>query len=458
MTSYSGRQWLKLWIGAAGMVAMLMSLVASCYLYNVRVDWSPGDRFTLSDHAHQVLDTVDKPVKITAFIRTQDARNPLLKDLLWQAARENDHITYDVVDVNRNPGMAARFGVSAYGAVVVECEGQRADFSNPSESQLMASLLKVVQKGKKVYFVIGHGECSTQNTDRRDGCSQARDALSLESYDVETLNLVAVSAIPDDADAVVIAGPRDDFLDNETHVLEAYLDRGGSLLAMIDPFRAPRLVSLLGLYGIDVGPNVVVDVDNRLAGGETFSIVAADRNRRHLVTSTLGSPPLFSAAASLVAHGDADSDWIATRLLETGPRSWASFDPEVLRAGAANFVAGRDINGPVSVGVDMSLPASAKGVAEGERTNLIVYGDSDFISNRFLDYLGNKDLLVNSVNWLTREERLMGTRPQRKEFGARQFFVSQSQGASVFWGSAIIEPGLFLLIGIGVWIRRRMAP
>lgn len=453
----TARTWMQLWVASIGLLAMLALAVAATYVHNVRWDLSSGDRFTLSDHARQVIARVERPVRILAFIRTEDPRNPYLKDLLWQVSMENPAIRYDVVDVNRNPALAAEYGVSAYGATVVESDGRRADFSNPNESLLMAALLKVRQDPKKVYVLGGHGECSIENTDRNVGCSLLRDALSLESYRVETLSLLGGHDVPDDADVLVVPGPSSDLLEAEVASLARWLDRGGKMLALVDPFRAPRLVSLLGLYGVEVGANIVLDVENRLAGGEPWSCVVSDRNRQHLVSSTLEAPPLFSLAAGVVGRSDESKGRVATTLLKTGPRSWASYDPGVLEGGKIDFVAGRDVNGPVPVGVEVTEPARAATTA-GADTRVVVLGDSDFATNRFLDYLGNKDLLVNSVNWLAREDALISTRPQRKEPGKNQFFISQSELMTMFWVAVVVQPGLFLTVGIGVAMWRRFGP
>src|SRR5690606_25743095 len=138
--------------------------------------------------------------------------------------------------------------------------------------------------------------------------------------------------------------------------------------------------------------------ENRMAGGEPWSAVLSDRNRSHLVTSTLKAPPLFSLAAAVVARDDDEAGRDAETLLKSGPRSWASYDPSIVESGDATFVAGRDVNGPIPVAVEVVEPA-AKG-PEGAQTRILVFGDSEFVTNRFLDYLGNKDLLVNAVNWL----------------------------------------------------------
>lgn len=453
MISRAWLKWLQLLAASVGTLWLLGVLVAATYVYNVRWDLSPGNRFTLSDHALQVLAKVDRPVKIRAFIRTEDARNPFLKDLLWQVSRESAHIVYDIVDVNRNPAMAAQYGVSSYGSTVVEADGKRADFSNPSESLLMSALLKVLQTSKKVYVTTGHGECSIEDTDRHNGCSQLRNALSLESFVVEKLNLVG-GEVPADADVIVVPGPKSDFLEGEAVALGHWLERGGKLFAMLDPFRAPRLVALLGSHGIEVGANIVIDPDNRMAGGEPWSAVLSDLDRRHLVTSTLKAPPLVSLAAAIIARPDEAKRREASTLLRSGPRSWASYDPGIVAGGEVRFVAGRDVNGPIPVAAVLTeLAAAAK--AEGTQTRIVAIGDSDFATNRFLDYLGNKDLLVNSVNWLAREDALIGSRPAQKAPGKNQFFFSQADAEGVFKAAVLWQPGLFLLVGVLVFLRRR---
>jgi len=86
---------------------------------------------------------------------------------------------------------------------------------------------------------------------------------------------------------------------------------------------------------------------------------------------------------------------------------------------------------------------------------VIVIGDSDFATNGIIDYLGNKDLLVNSINWLTRDESLLAARAQSKEVGREQFFVTETQGAWSFWLATVLQPALFFGAGTWVFVRRR---
>jgi ABC-2 type transport system permease protein len=445
----------QLILGTLGLVALLGALVVAAYRYNVRFDLSPGNRFTLSDHALAVLRNLTQPVHVTGFIRTEDPRNVLLKDLLWQAARESSKLTYDIVDVNRNPAMATEFDVSSYGSAVVESGGRRVDFTGPTEGQLVGALLAVTQPPKKIYALTGHGECSLTETDRHRGCSGLGTAIRGEHFEVGELSLFGGRTVPDDADILLIAGATSDPLQSEIEAIAAYLDRGGKLLALADPFAAPRLSELLARYGIRLGDDVVLDPENRLGGGEMLSSVVTDLNSQHQVTATLDSPALFSGTRSVEARGDEEKGRDVVRLLRMGPRSWATTDPAVLRGATPRFVAGRDRNGPITVGVQLSQPAV--GAANGaKRTVIIVYGDSQFVTNRFLEYLGNRDLALNSLNWLAREDTLVSARAKTKTPGKNFFFVSQAEMVQMFRAAVMIQPGLFIAFGLLVLLRRRL--
>ncbi len=239
-------KWLQLGLAGVGLLALLTGLVAVSYVHNVRWDLSSGQRFTLSDYGLGVLRNLDRKVHITSFIRTQDTRNPFLKDLLWQAAHESPYLSYEMVDINRHPAVATSRGVHTYGASIVESDSRRADFSQPTETQLISAIVHVTQPSKKVYVWQGHGECSMADTHRRNGCSGLRDAISTEFYEVAALSLLAGKQVPADAAVVVIAGPRSDPLEEELRSLATYLDQGGKLLVMLEPFRTTALAALLG--------------------------------------------------------------------------------------------------------------------------------------------------------------------------------------------------------------------
>jgi len=122
-----------------------------------------------------------------------------------------------------------------------------------------------------------------------------------------------------------------------------------------------------------------------------------------------------------------------------------------MQTGMGEYVEGRDKRGPVPVGVSVLLRSPG-----GPAGRLVVLGDADFASNSLLGYLGNRDLLLNAVNWLAGEQTLMGTRRPKEQPGVNQFFVSARQGRMAFWLGTVVEPAVVLFIGVVVLLRRRL--
>src|SRR5262249_61595353 len=111
--------------------------------------------------------------------------------------------------------------------------------------------------------------------------------------------------------------------------------------------------------------------------------------------------------------------------------------------------------GPLPVGLELASHALTPPGAEPQQGRIIAYGNSKFAGNFFIEYLGNKDLFVNTIDWLAREPESISHRPRHQQLGLQQFYVSASEGRAIFWGTAVLEPALFLAIGLALVVRRR---
>jgi len=80
------------------------------------------------------------------------------------------------------------------------------------------------------------------------------------------------------------------------------------------------------------------------------------------------------------------------------------------------------------------------------------------VTNRFLDYLGNKDLLLNSLNWLARDDQLVSVRSKAKTPGKNFFFVSQAEMNELFRLSVVVLPGALTAFGALLFVYRRLRP
>ena len=424
--------------------------------YGVRLDLSAERRYTLSDRANKILDGLPADVRIIAFLRSQDPRNQQIDNLLRQVERRTTRVSIQRVEVNRHPAMAREYGVDSYGALVVESEGRRRVFSNPREEILMAALLQVTrQQRKTVGWVVGHGEGALDETARNRGYSVARALLEQEYYEVRPISL-NINQVPHEVSVLIIAGPQKSFLPEELVNLDQYLQRPGQALVMLDPFRAPDLAAFLRKYEVDLPDDVVLDPNSRLYGGEHLTMQVSIERGDHPIIGPLDAPPLFSLTRSVAAARVEPGASDAVTFLRTSDESWATRDSSVVRTGSPRFVAGRDRPGPVGVGMELAFRVLTPPGAEPRQGRLVVYGNSEFANNFFIEFLGNKDLFLNSVNWLAREQQAIASRPRMQELGLQQFYLSEEQGNALYWVAAVLQPALFGALGLFlVWRRRR---
>jgi ABC-type uncharacterized transport system involved in gliding motility auxiliary subunit len=84
---------------------------------------------------------------------------------------------------------------------------------------------------------------------------------------------------------------------------------------------------------------------------------------------------------------------------------------------------------------------------------LVVFGDSDFATNEFLDALHNRDLFLNSINWLAGEVESITVRPNVSR--ASTFEMSQDQFRFLQYLSLLVVPEAIAVIGVLVWWSRR---
>jgi ABC-type uncharacterized transport system involved in gliding motility auxiliary subunit len=67
--------------------------------------------------------------------------------------------------------------------------------------------------------------------------------------------------------------------------------------------------------------------------------------------------------------------------------------------------------------------------------------------------LGNRDLFLNTINWLSSDEDLISIRPKAPD--DRPLNITQQRLAALFWLSIVIFPLGIVMFGLATWWKRR---
>ena len=468
--SFSGREARFGSLAFASIAIVLAILVGLNYLAsrrNKRWDLTAGGQFTLSEQTRKVLAGLERPVVIRVFDRSEGFER--FRERLDEYTYASDKVSVEYIDVDRRPGLATQYQVQQLGTVAFEYDGRVERVTADTEQELTNGLIKVIQgRQNKVYFVQGHGEKGPAGTER-DGYAAIAQALESDNFAHDTL-VLAQQEIPADATVLIIAGPTSDFLAPEVDRLESYLAGGGKVLFLLDPLEKtgvadlPNLIGLVKEWGIDPGTNVVVDASGvgQMLGTGPETPIAAKYNP-HPITENFEVLTAYSLARSVTANPAGANNRFAQNLVETSASSWAETDiKELLTSGRVQQELDKgDIAGPVSLAAAVSAavtgtpdPATPDAPdAPKPESRVVVIGDSDFVTNRWLGISGNRDLFLNTVSWLAQQENLISIRA--KDPQDRRITLSAEQDRQIFWLTIFIIPGLILLMGIQAWWKRR---
>ena len=259
--------------------------------YDKVYDMTPNKKYTLNEKTVQLLDeTKDKEIDIYYLGKLQDLKdNPeylsLYHTLTELDARDN--ITLHCIDPDKDVETASSLdptgilGVSELdifvkcGTVIKKVQAERIfqkvdGIQHYDGEELISGALKTVTNGSlpTVYFLQGHGEKSiydpgTENYSLESGYGIYAQQLYAKNYDVKELDLDKEGAIPSNTAILLLAGPQQDLTDNETSLINDYLDQGGSMSFLLDPCetegRFKNIEKLLEKFGILMDYNLVTE-------------------------------------------------------------------------------------------------------------------------------------------------------------------------------------------------------
>ena len=443
-------------------ILVFINLIA--FRHNQQFDFTESGFYTLSPQTKKIIASLPREVRLTAFFQIDSPEKKLFQDRMQSILESSDKVSLSFIDPDKNPAITKQYGITTYGTVVLESGKKESKTRDPNEATLINGILKVTKDEQKVIrFLEGHGEKRIDDFENQ-GFSTVKGALEKDGFKVEKLLLLQSGEIPDDTELFIIPGPEKPILPEEQELIQGYLDKGGSVLLLLDPQSKAGIENFLKQWGIDTPDSFVIDPMSKLFGGD-YAAPVVSQYVAHKITSDFVLPTIFPLLRTVTAIKSASAD--TTEFLLTGANSWGETNLDVLKEGKSKFDEKSDIKGPVSVAVISTREVSTEGTKKTEKNNksdatanlknikkahLTVIGDSDFAGNQYFNFSGNGDLFLNIASFLAEEENLISIRP--KERKNSPLSLTSDQGMLILM-LGLLTPSFVIFIGVRTWWRRR---
>ena len=477
-------------------IALLIGIVT--FENNKRIDVTATNQFSLAERTKQILSDLDEPLRATAFYKDlaltadpdQANRRAKVEDTLKEFAARSGKFTFRMVDPDYKPDIAnAYFGARplafvAESVVVESLVSDKIDVVQPTdqsysqlEQDLVTGMLVATgEEQKAIYFLTGHGERSI-NSSGPDGYSELRAGLEQDNYRVAPLTWTPDDtevSVPDDTALLVIARPTGELPETHAAALNRYMqgkilnsdgtvsDRreGGRMIFLADTEIVDTFRQFLAIWGVVVGKGYIRDLSQSVPGNPQILRVSGYNPEAPLeIIFPRGVPlqPSFMPSTSpLIVINDGLRRPVP--LAMTSPNSYLIDDLEradpITDAGDES-----DPRGPFSPAIfvqgigPVGSPAPTSQPPDSELSWLVVFGDSDFVSNSFFGRGGGADFFLNSANYLLGDFSLVSIRD--KAFTFREFNLNKNEFNFVRWTSWVFLPGLMGLMAALVWWVRR---
>ncbi len=427
---------------------------------NLSWDWSKTQRHALTTSTQRLLASVHDPIDIKVFLSktaTHSSRPPMsdveLKQQLrrffarWLGYKSNMRLEF--IHHAQDPQLIERYGLKGLHEVVLIYRGRHQRLLRLDDTAVTNALMQLLHERETwVVFLEGHGEKSLHST-APNGLAGLAEELRRRHVHLQSLNLLNTPVIPRNTGLLVVAGTQA-LAKNEVAVLHTYLAQGGNLLWLHDPGFSRGLESIGDFLGVEILPGLLLQP--RLDQENPAVITLTIKEQPHLITHGLNNFSVqlpVAAALRITPRPEFQSE----TLLSTDNTSWT--ETELNNPHRHKFTPNSaDRLGPHAVAVLLQRPRPQSKPTAWQR--VLVVGDSDFLSNRYLDQGANRLLAMNLFDWLNGQEDLISAQTPPLADVVLNLTAQQLVWVGLILGLGL--PGLLVVWGsLSLWSRTRRA-
>ncbi len=474
------KKWIKDTVLTLALVLILISVFILINLLFINLDITPIDftaekLYTLSDESKEQVGKVEQNVTLYFFgYDEEDAAVTLAK----QYHETNDKITIQLINTSERPDLAAQYGVSTNSQLVAVQSSQRYKIIDSSEmytfdsstyqtiditeQKLTNAILDVtVAQKPQIYFLTGHGE---YGIDSSEPMEQLKVYIENDVNDVNSLDLLT-SDMPETCDVLVIANPTSDFTDLETEKIQNYINNGGNIMWLQDPyaFTQPQgeltnVNKILSQFGISFSNGVVCEQSSSNMLVNSPDLIIPKMTYNDIVKDLYTDGMIALLDAGRITNV---SDEELTNLGVTASPFLQSTDESFYRENINSDVTTKldsDEEGPFILGEILT-----KTIDDDTKSTLVAYSNALFATNytiQLSNSIGtpitirqNKDIVLNTIAYLSDREDAIRI---RKDIGIVTFETATEEENQIVLWTIFGIPVLIIIAGMIVSIVRRV--
>ena len=422
--------------------------------YNKTFDTTSNKRFTLSQETQKLVKNLKGDATITYIDKASNFSQA--RGMLDRYKNLSPKIRVQYIDYQKQPTVARAYGLRYAGTAFVELGNRREEAKALTEEGITGAFLKDEKGVRKVCFVTGSHEHPLDDAES-NGLSQFKTLLERDNYQAQSITLIDKTTVPSDCNVLVVAGPQADYTPNEVAAIKSYVEGGGRVMFLLDPpldfgkehvAENTGLADLLQSWGVTLDKDLVLEENpmGQLFGfGPEIPLVNSYESQP-IVNDLKNSFTGFPVTRSLTVK-NSDKTTV-DKLFSTSDRAIATTK---LNTNEVNPSDPSNKKGPFVLG-------AAGTYNTGKPNNpgrFVVVGNSGFLTNGMLGFQANRDLALNSVNWLSSDEDLISIRP--KEAEDRRLNATQRQMNIFAYTDLIAIPILIIVAGVAIFLKRRAA-
>lgn len=449
------------------LLLLLVFLVAVSYLgkrYNKSFDLTSEKLNSLSEQTKTALKNLDSPLTFYIFYKGDKLDDQIrfvlldLKANLELYKEAGSQVRLKTLDANKNPLKAEEYLAQQADRereilfVFVNYKDKKIRVSAPFQEEDLTSALIKSQKReyKKILFLTGHEEREL-SSEGPGGLKIFEQALKDSGFEITEWDFIRQGAPLGKPVLIASLGPKKNFLAEEKAWLKSYLKEGGRLILALDPKDQHNLEDFLAEYGVLYENNYIVSRLSAMYGANLMTAFGPAFDSSHPITKKFSGRKtvLFEKASSLSLSEKADLFKVSS-LVKTDSKSLAlsslSDPKKMLQRLFSNSKNLKSFTTAFSV--------KPKEAGDGKDFELLVFGDSDFLSNRYINAGSNKDLILNTFVVLSGEEELVSIRPKQPKGTKISLNRYQQMSLVLIY---VVFPLIFLILGLALWYRKRNA-